>query len=102
MAGDEEWAKQVLASSPAEKPPRARMSDWSPEVERLTDLCDLVMESIRTMANLKGIKPGPPRPMPRPVSALERIRRRQRQRQHKSLVARMLPHVAEKRAGSDT
>ena len=101
MTADDEWAKQVLAKDPAEKPPKARMSDWSPEVERLTDLCDLVMEAIRTMAGLKGLKPGPPKPMPRPVTALERARRRKRERTHKSLVSRMLPHEAARRAGSD-
>ncbi|GAA3750807.1 hypothetical protein [Micromonospora maritima] len=100
MSNDEEWAKQVLAKDPTEKPPRVRMSDFSPEVERLTDLCDLVMEAIRTMAGLKGVKPGPPRPMPRPVTALERARRRKRERTHKSLVARMLPHEAANGAGS--
>ncbi|MFG3710882.1 hypothetical protein [Micromonospora sp. NPDC047730] len=101
MTADPEWAKQVMAHSPADAPPRARMSDWSPEVERLTDLCDLLSEAIRAMASLKGVKPGPARRMPRPRTALDRERNRRRWRQHNSLTARLLPHKAAEGAGSN-
>lgn len=88
------WAEQVLASEPADTPARARMADWSPEMERLTDLYDLVGEVMRLLIALKGGKPNRSRPLPRPRTALDRLRARRRERQHRSIVARVLPHAA--------
>ncbi|MFI7608781.1 hypothetical protein ACIBTV_27225 [Micromonospora sp. NPDC049366] len=83
----------MLATNPKSAPPRQRLSEWTPEMERLTDLYDLVNEVIRVLVALKGGKPGNSKPLPRPVSALDRAKARKRQAKHRSLVARMLPHV---------
>ncbi|MBQ1047850.1 hypothetical protein KBX50_05175 [Micromonospora sp. C51] len=71
------------------------MSEWTPELERLTDLYDLVNEVIRVLVALKGGKPGSSKPLPRPVTALDRARARRRQSRHRSLVARVLPHTTQ-------
>lgn len=94
ITNDEEWAAEVLRTDALSKAPRQRMADYSAEVERLTDLVDLVRELIAATVAGQGVKPRRPIPAPRPVTAIERVRKRQREKQHRSLVARLLPQKA--------
>lgn len=73
------------------------LSTWTPEVERLVELIDAVRGLhylIPAAAGSKDVKP--PKPLPRPTTALEKARKagehRRRMAKHKSLAARMLPH----------
>ncbi|MFG1872155.1 hypothetical protein [Micromonospora arborensis] len=94
ISNDEEWAAEVLRSDSLSRKPRQRMADYSPEVERLTDLVDLVRELIAATVAGQGVNPRRPVPAPRPVTAIDRLRKRQREKQHRSLVARLLPQKA--------
>jgi hypothetical protein len=95
MTLDEELAEQTAdAEAPADMP-KVRMSEYSPELERLTDLLDRLGELISTVAAAGGAK-HPPRvkPAPRPVLASARVRARRRVERHHRLVARVLPDTA--------
>lgn len=91
MSQDEELAEAMLANPPKETPPRRRMSEFSPVVELLSVCADRLAEVAQVIAATKGAKPGRVKPMPRPVTAMDRIRERRRLAKHKSLVARVLP-----------
>lgn len=71
------------------------MSEYSPELERLTDLLDRIGELIAVVAVTGGVRSQPQlKPAPRPVTAMERLRERRRKAKHRSLTARLLPHQA--------
>lgn len=91
---DEEWASMILADPPDKTPPRVRMSEFSPEVERLCDLVDRVTELIQTTVAVAGGRPKNVKPAPRPSTAVERVRKRRRESTHRSVVGRLLPHKA--------
>lgn len=95
VAGDEEWAERIVHHPPAKAPPRQRLSEWSPEMERLTDVYDRLGELIRVvLATSTRKRPKKIPPAPRPTTALERVRNRMREQKHRSIVARVLPHKA--------
>ncbi|MER7331661.1 MULTISPECIES: hypothetical protein [unclassified Micromonospora] len=95
LTSDEQWARSVLDNPPPENQPARRMSEWSPQLEMLTNLYDAVRENTRAVIASAGGKPGKVLPAPRPVTALERARRARRWEKHRSVVARVLPHRAE-------
>lgn len=83
---DPEYAEWVLAQP--ERPPQPpRLTDWTPEVAALTDLRDRVVELIGVTVRAANGKPGPFRPAPRPVTAIDRARAQARNRRHQDLVA---------------
>ncbi|MGC4886704.1 hypothetical protein [Micromonospora sp. DT227] len=84
----------MLRSDALKRKPQQRMADYSAEVERLSDLVDLIRELINATIAARGVPPRKFAPTPRPVTAIDRVRRRQRDVQHRSLVARLLPHKA--------
>lgn len=72
------------------------MSEFSVEVELLSVIADRLAENTQAIAILAKAKASqPPRPMPRPDTAIQRIRRRRRIAKHESIVARVLPKRAE-------
>lgn len=67
------------------------MSGWSPEVEALTNIADRVAGLGYILRAVNGDKQAqPPKPMPRPETALPSIKARRRQEQHDKLAARLL------------
>lgn len=74
--------------------PVRRMREFSPEVEVLSVCADRLAEVIQAIGVTKGAKPKAIRPLPRPVTAMQRLASRKRKAKHDSLVARMLPHRA--------
>jgi hypothetical protein len=107
VATDEEHAK-MLAEAMAERkreegddaekgPP---IHTWTPEVEALFGLRDDVRNLGYVIRATNGDKSAkPPKPLPRPMSALQEAMKRaefkRREKEHKSLVARFLPHKAQ-------
>lgn len=99
VAEDEDLAREVAADitsaddlpKPSKTPP---MREWSPEVEALRDLQDVLDQTLRVLVKANGGKPGKHRPYPRPVTALSRAIRSARQKlryeRHRSLVDRVL------------
>lgn len=65
------------------------LSTWSPEVELLTSILDAVRVSGVMAVNAQGARVEPPKPSPRPRTALERVRTNQALREHEALVARL-------------
>lgn len=67
------------------------MSTWSAEVEAITAVKDRIDSLIYVTRAANGDKTTkPPKPTPRPETALPRIQARKRQEQHKKLAARLL------------
>lgn len=89
VADDEEMAAQ---SDPPAGAAHPRMTDWSPETERLANLEDLMRVQVSLLAaQLSQKKPKRPQPAARPVTAWERAARRRRWEQHREIVSRVLP-----------
>lgn len=99
VAEDEDLARQVAEDiknvddlpKPSKAPP---MREWSPEVEALRDVQDVLDQTLRVLLKVNGGKPGKHKPYPRPMTALSKAIRSARQRlryaQHRSLVDRVL------------
>jgi hypothetical protein len=90
IAEDEVLAEQ-MADVPDEKPGPPRLAEFSPEVQVLAEVRDLLATLINVQVARAGKKPSKMKPYPRPVSAVEQIRRRQRYQRHRSLVSQLLP-----------
>lgn len=99
MADDEELAEQVPEPKGSGTPP---LTEWSPEVERLTLACDLLGQVVTAIGNTVAKKPRKaPRPMPRPVTAHDRIRRRKRRERHHLILKRLQEAAAAGRPTMD-
>lgn len=81
----------IASGADTDRRPTVRMSDYSPQMERLTDLVDRVGELTQVVIAVAGGKPKRLRGSPRPQTAIERARQRQRERKHRMVVARVLP-----------
>lgn len=98
-ADDEELAGEVLDLTDAlgeAAVPKARLSEFDPMVERLTDLYDRMGDLIAAVVAAAGAKPPKVQRAPRPETAAERLRKardqRQRHETHAALVAALLPN----------
>jgi hypothetical protein len=88
IAEDEELAAE-LARLPEQRPSPPRLAEFSPEMQALAEIRDLLATLIGVQVARAGKKPSKVKPYPRPVSAVERIRRRQQYQKHQSLVERL-------------
>ena len=93
IAEDEELAEE-LARLPEQKSGPPRLQEFSPEVQVLAEVRDLLATLINVQIARAGKKPSKVKPYPRPVSAVEQIRKRQRYQRHKLLVSQLLPRSA--------
>lgn len=67
------------------------MSTWSTEVEKLTSIEDKLSSISYILRTVNGDKQAqPPKPSPRPETAMPSIKRHRRQEQHEKLAARLL------------
>jgi hypothetical protein len=92
LSNDDEVAEQVLRQ-PENRNARGaapRISEWSPELERLTDLVDRMGEVMVAIVASQGGKAPKIRPAMRPRTAIDRMRERKRYEQHRKTVARVL------------
>lgn len=100
LSDDEELAEQVLRDQKREqkngkdrdRPGRSgpRISEFSVEVERLTDLVDRMSEAIQATVASAGGKPPRMQPQPRPVTAMQRLQEKERYAKHRRTVSRVL------------
>lgn len=90
LAEDEDLARQMLDEPPpAPRPPR--LTEFSPEVQALAEVRDLLSAVLAVLVKANGGKPHKPKPYPRPVTALQRLKTRMRYSEHLDLVRRVLP-----------
>lgn len=90
VADDDELAEQ-LADQPDGRSTTPRLAEFSPEVQVLAEVRDLLASLIGVQIARAGKKPKKIKPYPRPVSALDRVRQRRRYATHRSLVDRLKP-----------
>lgn len=92
LSEDEEVAEEFLSTKGNDRPRGAgpRISEWSPELERLTDLVDRMGEVMVAVIASQGGKPPKLRPHARPRTAIDRLREKRRYEHHKKVVARVL------------
>lgn len=83
---DPEFAEWAL-SQPDGGPRGPRLSEWSAEVNRLTDIHDRLGELINAVVASAGAKPKRVPPTPRPYTALDRARLSRVRGRHAELVA---------------
>lgn len=74
MAQDDEVARSLLGSIDDEKDKGPRLSDYTPEVQRLDIVTDLLQSLIATTIAAAGGKPGRTRPAKRPETAFARAK----------------------------
>lgn len=90
VADDEELAEQYADTDlPPPGPPR--LTEWSPEVQVMAEVRDLLAAAVAVLVKANGGTPRKTKPYPRPVTALQRVRRRVRHLRHNELVKRVLP-----------
>lgn len=90
---DEEVAEEML-SQPTDDKKRSyngpRMSEWSVELEKLTDVVDRLGELMQAVVASAGGKPPKIKPQPRPRTAMDRVKERRRMEHHRKVVSRVL------------
>ena len=96
IAEDEDLAEQ-MADIPDQKPGPPRLAEFSPEVQVMAEVRDLLATLINVQIARAGKRPSKVKPYPRPVSAVEQVRQRHRYQQHRSLVAQLLPSSVSQR-----
>lgn len=69
--------------------PRERIAEWSRVMEMFAQLLDAVRVNTAATIAVAGGKPGPVRPVPRPVTAIDRVKRERRIAEHRQLVAQV-------------
>jgi len=75
------------------------MHTWTPEVDALHKVLDelsMLRYTLVAVNSEKGKAGQPPKPHPRPRTAIERARMRAKMAAHEALVARVLPHKAKR------
>lgn len=108
MAEDEELLAGLPEPEPG-PPPAPPLQTWTAEVEKLTLIADRLGELITAVHNTVAKRPGrPPRPLPRPQTARDRVRRKQRRDRHNHLVSQLTaaaaagrPSMADVQAGTE-
>lgn len=96
LAQDEEFAARVLAGRTEDdlrSSSRASvsLSEFTPEVQALYDVIDRLGDVCAGLQGLGGKKPRPPRPIPRPKTAFDRVAFANRRRAHQALWERVKP-----------
>lgn len=88
MANDEELAESL--PEPTQGSGAPPLTEFTPEVERLTLIADRLAEVVTAVGNTVAKKPRrPPRQLPRPVTAHDRIKRRRRRERHQLILKRL-------------
>lgn len=90
LADDEELAAR-LADEPPQPVGSPPLTEFSPEVQVLAEVRDLLAAQLAVLVKVNGGKPAKVKPYPRPVTALQRMRLRARFSRHRDLVKRVLP-----------
>ncbi|WP_335936617.1 hypothetical protein [Streptomyces sp. PTD5-9] len=86
MADDDD----LIASLPEPEPGPPPLASWTPEVEHLALIADRIGDLIAAVHNTVAKKPArPPRPLPRPQTARDRIRQQRRRARHQLIKDRL-------------
>jgi len=72
-----------------EKPQPPRLRDYTPVVERLDHLIDLVGNQIQVTIAASGTKPPKIKPVRRPEPAIDRVRKQKRSRAQQAMLAEL-------------
>jgi hypothetical protein len=91
VADDEDLAEQLAEQGTGSAPRPPRLAEFSPEVQVMAEVRDLLATLIGVQVARAGKKPQKIKPYPRPENALDRVRRRRRYADHRILVGRVLP-----------
>lgn len=88
QADDEDLARRIVEDKP-KAPPRAAvpLSAFTPEYELLTAAVELLQVLNANVIKLASGKPPQPRPLPRPVTAVDRLREAKRAQRIDALIA---------------
>lgn len=98
VAADEELAEHVLARGDP-PPAKPRFAEWSPEVDQLAAVVDLLSHLISVQVAANGGKAKDPKTTPRPETAIDRVKRRMASRDFDDLVRIFAPHEAGRLTG---
>ncbi len=92
MADDDLFAQQVIdLDIPSTQTPRL-MTEWTPEMEMLTNLYDRMGEQITVALAAAGVKnPAKVKPAPRPKTAMDRMRQKRRVDDAAFLRSKLIP-----------
>lgn len=92
ISNDDEMAEQVLRQPESQQrgSRRPRISEWSAEMEKLTDLVDRMGEVMQAVVASAGGKPPKVHPQPRPKTAVDRLREKKRYEHHRKVVSRVV------------
>jgi hypothetical protein len=74
LLNDDEYCEALVTTDAPSAGPA--LADWSPEVDQLARVTDLLQQLIRAFISANGGKGGKFRPAPRPETGIERARRR--------------------------
>lgn len=96
LAQNEEFAAMVLNGRTTDDlrtpgQPSVTLAEFTPEVAALYDVIDRLGDVVSGLVGLGGKKPRPPKRVPRPKSAIERMALENRRQAHKALATRVLP-----------
>lgn len=88
MAEDDEAADRIVADGKADAPARSpSLHGWTPEVAHMAAVVDRLGEVIAGLVALSGGRPPKVKPVPRPVTAIDRARQRRSRARYGELVA---------------
>lgn len=91
----EAMERQPKSDAPEES--GVSLTGWTPEVEKLAEISDLLSQALSVQIAAAGGKPKPMKPSARPITAFAKVRERRIVTGHKSVVQKM----AEARARKD-
>jgi hypothetical protein len=94
MADDDELAARLPETKPGPPP----LESWTPEVDKLTLIADRLGELITAVHNTVAKRRAkPPRPLPRPQTARDRLKRQRGRAKHDHVKAQLARAAAEGR-----
>lgn len=83
-------AQEQAAEAGTAPPKGPPLSTWSPEMEMLTLAVDRIGSVAYILQAVNGGKGKPPKPLPRPTTAMPAVTHKIRQQRHEALADRLL------------
>lgn len=86
LLNDPEWAAQYAEQPEPAEAPAPRVSEWTPELQALTEIKDGIAALWAAVIWLGGKKPPEVKPSPRPRTAIQAARSQRAKSRHLALV----------------
>ena len=83
-------AQEKIKAQGGTAPKGPPLSTWTAEAEMLTMVADRVGQLIYVLQAVNGGKSKPPKPLPRPTTAMPAVSNKIRQERHEALADRLL------------